>query len=125
MVGKRGKESGMGAGDYGAESDDLPQLLEECISPFAAASRIGLPKGRSEALGHLISTSFGAMRQVRGQLDELCDVFRPTIPFTIWFGTSFESKSPGQIKASWIILRNGSAQLAQLATNSGLFSLEG
>ena len=65
------------------------------------------------------------MRQVRGQLDELCDVFRPIIPFTIWFGTSFESKSPGQIKASWIILRNGSAQLAQLATNSGLCSLEG
>ena len=50
--------------------------------------------------------------------------FRPIIPFTIWFGTSFESKARGQLKASWTILRNGSAQLAQLATNSGLCSLE-
>ena len=41
-----------------------------------------------------------------------------------WLGASFESKAPGQRKASWIILRNGSAQLAQLATNSGLCSLE-
>ena len=45
--------------------------------PVTTTSRIGLPKGRSEAPGHLISTSLEAMRQVRGQLDELCDVFSP------------------------------------------------
>ena len=31
-------------------------------------------------------------------------------------GASFQSKAPGQLKASWIILRNGSAQLVQLTT---------
>ena len=31
-------------------------------------------------------------------------------------GLSFENKAPGQLKASWIILKNGSAQLAQLTT---------
>lgn len=33
--------------------------------------------------------------------------------------TLSKSKAPGQLKASWIILRNGNAQLSQLTTNSG------
>lgn len=41
-----------------------------------------------------------------------------------WLGASFESKAPGQRKARWIIPRNGSAQLAQLTTNSELCFLE-
>lgn len=34
--------------------------------------------------------------------------------------TPSKSKAPGQLKASWIILRNGNAQLSQLTTNSGV-----
>ena len=62
------------------------------------------------------ATPSGAWRQVRGQLDELCDVFRPILPITMTWA-SFERKAPGQLKASWIILRNGSAQLSQLTTS--------
>ena len=58
----------------------------------------------------------GAERQVRGQLDELCDVFSPDSPPSRGLGLSFENKAPGQLKASWITLRNGSAQLVQLTT---------
>ena len=44
--------------------------------------------------------------------------FRPIPLFTTAWGILLK-KAPGQLKASWIILRNDNAQLSQLTTNSG------
>lgn len=76
VVGKRGEESGMRSVIMG-QGRMICLIAIRLHPPVTTTSRIGLPKGRSEAPGHLISTSLEAMRQVRGQLDELCDVFSP------------------------------------------------
>ena len=71
-----------------------------------AANRDAIPPGSLS----------GAERQVGGQLSKLCNVFSPDFPPSRWIRASFESKDPGQLKASWIILRYGSAQLSQVTT---------
>ena len=65
------------------------------------------------------ATPQGVFREQRGKLvvnwTSCATFFRP-IPPSRRLGASFQSKVPGQLKASWIILRNSSAQLVQLTT---------
>ena len=62
----------------------------------------------------------GVFQEQRGKLvvnwTSCATFFRPIPPPSRGLGLSFENKAPGQLKASWIILKNGSAQLAQLTT---------
>ena len=95
----------------GKGSGDGPRYAVDWDATFRRWPSMPGKSGRDPSRG-----SFGSREASWWSTGRVVRRFFARFPPSRRLGASFQSKVPGQLKASWIILRNGSAQLVQLTT---------